>query len=63
MDSLGIRHAHFCGVSLGSMVGQWLALHCPERIERLVLCNTAAYLGPAELWNNRIEAVRQGGMA
>jgi 3-oxoadipate enol-lactonase len=63
LDSLGIRRAHFCGLSLGGMVGQWLGVHGAQRINRLVLCNTAAYLGPAELWNTRIEAVRQGGMA
>ncbi|MCP5365701.1 MAG: 3-oxoadipate enol-lactonase [Hyphomicrobiales bacterium] len=63
LDGLGIDCADFCGLSLGGMVGQWLGVHAPERINRLVLCNTTAYLGPADLWNKRIDAVRQGGMA
>ena len=42
LDGLGVERAHFCGLSLGGMVGMWLAAHAPERVERLVLCCTAA---------------------
>jgi 3-oxoadipate enol-lactonase len=41
----------------------WLAGRSPERIDRLVLCNTAARIGTAESWNTRIETVRAEGMA
>jgi len=41
----------------------WLASNAPERVERLVLCNTSAHLPGRELWNARIEAVRATGMA
>ena len=40
----------------------WLAAHAPERIDRLVLCNTAPRIGPPEKWNTRIDAVRKGGL-
>jgi 3-oxoadipate enol-lactonase len=63
LDRLEISRAHFCGLSLGGMVGIWLAAHAPERIDRLVLANTAALLGPRENWDARIAAVRAGGMA
>lgn len=63
LDRLDLRRVHFCGLSLGGMVGQWLGVHASERIDRLVLCNTAARIAPPELWNKRIESVRQGGMA
>ncbi|MDQ2695917.1 MAG: 3-oxoadipate enol-lactonase [Pseudomonadota bacterium] len=63
LDALGIRRAHFCGLSLGGMVGQWLGVNAGERLRRLVLCNTAARIAPPELWNNRIMAVQKGGMA
>lgn len=63
LDALGIARAHFCGLSLGGMVGQWLGVQAPERINRLVLCNTAARIGTPAIWNTRIDAVRQGGMA
>ena len=62
LDALDVPRAHFCGLSMGGMVGMWLGIHAPQRIDRLVLANTAAKIGTAELWNARIDAVRKGGM-
>jgi 3-oxoadipate enol-lactonase len=61
-DALDIRAAHFCGLSMGGMVGMWLASRAPERINRLALCNTSARMGPPQLWDARIGAVRHAGM-
>ena len=63
LDALKVPRAHFCGLSMGGMVGMRLGIHAPGRIDRLVLANTAAKIGTNELWNARIEAVRKGGMA
>src|SRR5690242_20133049 len=63
LDALKLERVHFCGLSKGGMVGMWLATNAPERVDRLVLCNTSAFLPPKELWDARIEAVRQSGMA
>jgi 3-oxoadipate enol-lactonase len=63
LDALKVPRTHFCGLSMGGMVGMWLGIHAPQRIDRLVLANTAAKIGTAELWNARIDAVRKGGMA
>jgi 3-oxoadipate enol-lactonase len=63
LDVLAIPRAHFCGLSMGGMVGMWLGIHAPQRIDRLVLANTAAKIGTADMWNARIDAVRKGGMA
>jgi 3-oxoadipate enol-lactonase len=60
--ALGISRAHYCGLSMGGMVGMWLAANAPEYVDHLVLCNTAARLGPPQLWDARIEAIRLGGM-
>jgi len=57
LDALGVRRAHFLGLSLGGFVGQWLGVHAPERIDRLVLANTAAHLGPAAQWDAAIRQV------
>lgn len=62
LAALEIDRVHFCGLSMGGMTGMWLALNVPERLRKLVLCNTAAKIGNAEGWNSRIEAVRKGGM-
>jgi 3-oxoadipate enol-lactonase len=62
LDALSIGKAHFCGLSMGGMVGMWLLTHAPERLDRAVLANTAAYMGPASLWDGRIAAAEAGGM-
>ena len=45
LDRLELERVSFCGLSLGGMVGMELALEAPERVDRLVLCCTAAHLG------------------
>ena len=62
LDELQVKRAHFCGLSLGGMVGQWLGIHAPERIQRLILCNTAAYMPPPASWDARIALVASEGM-
>jgi 3-oxoadipate enol-lactonase len=61
LDALDIAKASFCGLSMGGLIGQWLAINAPQRIERLVLCNTAAKIGSPEVWNPRIDSVLAGG--
>jgi 3-oxoadipate enol-lactonase len=63
LDALKARKVHFCGLSMGGMTGMWLGVHAPERIDRLVLANTAPQIGTLEIWNTRIENVRKGGLA
>ncbi len=63
LDALAVRRAHFCGLSMGGMTGMWLGVNAPERIDRLVLANTAAKIGTADMWNARIDAIRSGGIA
>ncbi|MFC5740550.1 3-oxoadipate enol-lactonase [Dyella tabacisoli] len=59
LDALNISRAHFCGLSLGGMIGQWLGIYAPERIDHLILCNTSSFMGPAEQWDERIASVLQ----
>lgn len=61
MDELGLQRAHFCGLSIGAMVGMWLGIHAPERLDRLALMCTAAHLPPASAWADRARAVRAAG--
>ena len=62
LDHLGLGRAHFAGVSMGGLTGQWLALNRPERLHRVALCNTAASIGPPDNWTNRVAAVRADGV-
>jgi 3-oxoadipate enol-lactonase len=62
LDRLGIERASLCGLSIGGMISMWVAAHAPERVDRLVLCCTAAKLGPAESWLERAAIVRTDGV-
>jgi 3-oxoadipate enol-lactonase len=62
LDSLGLDRVHFCGLSMGGMIGMWLGINAPNRLHRLVLSNTAARIGTKEMWNARIATVRKDGM-
>jgi 3-oxoadipate enol-lactonase len=62
LDALELDRVHFCGLSMGGMIGMWLAVNAPERLRKLVLSNTGARIGTSEAWNARIEAVRKNGM-
>ena len=62
LDELGVTRAHFCGISMGGLVGQFLAIHHPERITSLVLSNTAARIGTREKWDRRIQEVTEAGI-
>lgn len=63
LNTLDISKVLFCGLSMGGLIGQWLAIHHPERVEKLILCNTAAQIGTPTTWNERIETVRQHGVS
>jgi 3-oxoadipate enol-lactonase len=61
IDRLGAERVHLAGVSLGGMVGLWLAQHAPDRIDRLALLCTSARLGPPQMWADRAATVRAQG--
>jgi 3-oxoadipate enol-lactonase len=63
LDALKIERAHFCGISIGGAIGQWLGMNATDRFQSLVLSDTAARIGTADGWNTRIKNVREGGTA
>src|SRR3979409_1906404 len=62
-DDLNIEKLHWCGLSMGGMVGQWLGANAPERMGRIILSNTACHYPDPTNWLNRIKAVKEGGIA
>ncbi|MEO8849954.1 MAG: 3-oxoadipate enol-lactonase [Casimicrobiaceae bacterium] len=62
LDHLGVARTHLCGLSMGGLTAIRLALAAPERIDALVLCNTAARIGVVAAWDARISAVHTSGM-
>jgi 3-oxoadipate enol-lactonase len=62
-DSLGVERFSYCGLSLGGMIGMWLAGRAPERVDRLALCCTAASFPSPQPWRERAATVRESGTA
>ncbi|MCW3478430.1 3-oxoadipate enol-lactonase [Neisseriaceae bacterium JH1-16] len=63
LDALDIERAHFCGISMGGLTGLWLGVNAGHRLDKLVVCNSAAKIGNAEGWHERAALVRKEGMA
>jgi 3-oxoadipate enol-lactonase len=63
MDALGLEKVHFCGLSMGGMIGQMLGSKYGERLISLTISSTAARMAPKETWDERIETVKKDGMA
>jgi 3-oxoadipate enol-lactonase / 4-carboxymuconolactone decarboxylase len=61
-SALQIEKFHFCGLSMGGQVGQWLIHNAPERLHSATLANTALKIGTDEGWNSRIMKVMHEGM-
>ena len=62
LDRTGAERAHFCGFSMGGMIGIWLGIHAPSRLNKLVLAHTAARIGTRAMWDARIATVQAHGM-
>lgn len=62
LDQLNIQKTDFCGISMGGLTGQWLAIHHPQRFNHVVICNTAAKIGQESAWLARAELVREQGL-
>ena len=58
----GLDTFDLCGISIGGVISLWMAINLPERVDRLIACNTGAKIGTEEAWSQRIEAVLAGGM-
>jgi len=62
LDHLGIERFSLIGLSVGGLISQRLAARCPERIQTITLCCTAAKIGTPELWAERIAGVANSGI-
>lgn len=63
LEHLKVGRLALAGVSVGGLIAQRFALLYPERLTALILCDTAAKIGDFAMWNTRIAAVRQHGLA
>ncbi len=64
LENLGISKPHFCGLSMGGMIGQTFALKYPGVFQTMTLADTTSRY-PAEaapLWRERIRIAQTKGM-
>ncbi|MAM62319.1 3-oxoadipate enol-lactonase [Maritimibacter sp. UBA3975] len=62
LDHLGVRDVVVVGLSIGGMIAQGLAAERLDLIRAMVVSNTAAKIGTTAMWEERIGAVRDGGV-
>lgn len=63
LDALRVTRTHFVGLSQGGMSGMWLAANAPERVDKLVLANTTAFIPAKDPWDALIRKALQQGLA
>lgn len=63
LDGLGIARVHYCGLSIGGIIGQAVAIHHPDRLASLFLADTAAASPPGarDMWTDRLKTVQDAG--
>ncbi|WP_328995838.1 3-oxoadipate enol-lactonase [Kribbella sp. NBC_01245] len=62
LDHLGVEQASYAGISIGGMVGLWLAENAPERFKSFaILCAPALPGGGPQMWTDRADLVRREG--
>lgn len=63
LDHLGVTSCIFVGLSIGGQIAQGLAAKRPDLIRAMVLSNTGAKMGTAQMWGDRIGTIEKGGIA
>lgn len=59
---LKVRYAAVLGLSIGGLITQGLAVKRLDLVRAMILSNTAAKIGTADQWNDRIATARAGGL-
>jgi len=62
LEALEFRDCLFVGLSIGGIIAQGLAASHPHLLRAMVISNTAARIGTPEMWQQRIDALRAGGI-
>lgn len=62
LEAYGVQRFVGIGLSVGGLIMQRLALRRAGAMTHLILSDTAARIGTEEIWNDRINAVREGGV-
>ena len=63
LDGLGVKKAHWLGLSMGGMEGMWLGANAADRFDKIILSNTTAHYPDRKPWDDRIKLVLEKGLA
>lgn len=63
LDHLNIQGGVIVGLSIGGLIAQGVATKRPDLVRALALLDTAAQIGTAAIWNDRIAAIETNGVA
>lgn len=61
LEHLNVKDVAFCGLSIGGLVAQGIAVKRLDLVRTLILSNTAARIGHESLWEKRIDDARTQG--
>jgi 3-oxoadipate enol-lactonase len=63
-DALGIKRAHWIGLSMGGMIGETFALKNPGFFQSMVLADTTSRRpdNAQQMWGERVKIAREKGM-
>jgi len=64
MDALGIKKAHFGGLSMGGATALGLAQKHPDRLDKVIVCDSPCQSTPtsSQQWEERIVVAQEKGM-
>jgi len=62
LDQLKLDKVNFCGISMGGIIGLWLGIYAADRVQRLVVANSAAKIGSEDGWRSRAAQIAGHGM-
>src|SRR5450830_1179918 len=62
LDQLKLDKVNFCGISMGGIIGLWLGIYAADRVQRLVVANSAAKIGSEDGWRSRAAQITENGL-
>ena len=63
IEHFDAKNVIVCGLSVGGMIAQGLAAKRPDLVRALILCDTGHKIGTREMWDARISAIGEQGIA
>lgn len=62
LEHLGIGTFVMAGVSIGGLITMGIAARFPDRVRAAIICDSMPRIGPPSMWDERIAAIRKGGI-